>query len=66
MNTEGVPLLDATTWHLGTLVPLKGKGLRTQVLLLAAPPFRPKGETYRRFALKDIEIRDIHPLSPNV
>ena len=24
VNTFGVPLLDATMWHLGTLVPLKG------------------------------------------
>jgi len=35
-----------------TLVSLKGKGPRTQVLPLAAPPFRPMGETYRRFSLE--------------
>jgi hypothetical protein len=25
VNTFGVPLLDATAWHLGTTFPLKGK-----------------------------------------
>ena len=30
-RTVGAPLLDAIQWHLGTLVPLKGKGPRKTV-----------------------------------
>ena len=52
----------AEKWSTGGALPFdpsfKGKGPRTQVLPLAAPSFRPLGETYRRFALKEGVLGD--------